>query len=65
MLLDDRNALSRGDIVSRHPVVLGLDAEAFGEFGYTAEAESFPTRESNIAEGLALAYNSIWVSLIP
>jgi hypothetical protein len=35
MLADDLDVLARGDVVARHPVVLGLDAKAFSEFGST------------------------------
>jgi hypothetical protein len=37
---DDLNVLSWGDVVARHPIVLGLDTKAFSEFIDAAEAES-------------------------
>jgi hypothetical protein len=40
MLADDLYVLSWCDVVARNPITLGLDAEAFGEFRDTAEAES-------------------------
>lgn len=40
MLADDFNVLSRGDVAARNPVILGLDAEAFGEFGSAGQAEA-------------------------
>ena len=45
VLADGLNVLSRGNVVARNPIVLGLDTEAFGEFGGTAEAEASTLRE--------------------
>ncbi len=38
VLADHRDILRRGDVVARHPVVVGLDVEASGEFIDAGEA---------------------------
>jgi hypothetical protein len=40
VLADDFYALSRSDVVAGNPVVLGLDVEAFSEFGGSGKSES-------------------------
>jgi hypothetical protein len=38
MLADNPYVLGWGDVAARNPVILGLDVDAFGEFGGTSEA---------------------------